>query len=308
MVSGIFTAFLAGLSAAIANLCIRRNLTAGGSPSNYFVVQVSFSCLLSIPLNPLRTGCWTAEPVTVGLGVIGGGLLGTMLWSMGRALQSGPAGLTFATINSATVVPAILMALLFGEAYGHGYRAIQGVGSALVALGLFWAGWEAQMPTRKIRWLGWTGLALLLHSLLLSLLQWRALLLKGDLPEHPLLPWQLSARAEGWFMPVLLLIAALFQLPAQLSHPIHRITRDEWRWACYGGLASGLSAACLIWAPERAHPWENGVIYPVFAVTLVLATTLWSQLLYRERVNWRAGGLSLAGIFLGTLSSASHRE
>ena len=45
-----------------------------------------------------------------------------------KALESGPPGLTFAMVNSASVMPGLLMALIFGAHFGYNYRTSHGLG------------------------------------------------------------------------------------------------------------------------------------------------------------------------------------
>ena len=43
------------------------------------------------------------------------------------------------------------------------------------------------------------------------------------------------------------------------------------------------------------------MIFPIFAVTIILLCNLWGQKLYKEKVNWMASGLCVVGLLIGTL-------
>lgn len=295
---GLVIAFFAGIAAAMANLCMRRSLDRGGSINRYLLIQVSFSCLVGIILNPCRTGYWGIGLPTLILGIAGGVLLGAMLWSMGRALRIGPPGLTFAMVNSATVFPSLVMAAIVGTSCGYDYCLWHGMGSILVVIGLFWAGWEVRVNRTKGSWIRFAALAFGLHVLLLLVLQYRALLMRLS-DKEPLL-FRLTEEMSQWFMPIVLCVAALFQLPGHFKKINQLPTHHEWTCALLGSLASGLSSSCLVWAPEWSSAWENPMIFPAFAVTVIIFSHAWGQVLYRERVNWWACAISLVGLILGT--------
>lgn len=296
---GTVVAFWAGILAAVGNLCMRRSIDDGGSARGYLVVQVSFSCLVAILLNPVRTGFFMPSPASVALGAVGGVVLGAMLWSMGRALEKGPPGLTFAVVNSATVMPAVVMAYFFGKALGHGYQWSHAVGSLLVVLGLFWAGWEARIPRKKLQWMSYVILSFGLHVLLLVFLQCRVLLFSESIGAQ--LPFSFAEETGQWFTPVLLLVAALFQLPTRGRPLTGPLNRHDWWWGLLGGVASGAATFLLILAPEVARPWENAMLFPVFAVTVIVASHTWGRTLYRERVNWLACAVCVLGLCLGSM-------
>ena len=289
----------AGL-ASTANFFMRRSIDAGGSTRAYLVVQLFISFLVAIYLSPVRTGEYSASLNSIVVGLGAGVLLGGMMWSLGRSLEKGPAGLTFAFLNSATVMPAIVLAIIFGTAFGHIYTVWNGVGSALVVIGLFWAGWQTTTTASKAQWATVVVAAFVLHAALLIMLQWRALLLQPDL-EHPLLPFHLDPATSQWFFPMIFLAAVVIQLISYLHMEKRWPNSGEILYGVLGGLVQAGATFFLVTAPEYATPVENAMIFPIFAVTVIFLTNLWSQALYKEKVNWLANSLCIAGIAVGTI-------
>jgi drug/metabolite transporter (DMT)-like permease len=291
---------IAGGLASVANFFMRRSIDAGGSTRAYLVVQLFISFLVAIYLSPIRTGYYTPSGLSIALGLVAGLLLGAMMWSVGRSLEKGPVGLTFAFLNSATVMPAIVMAIVFGSVFGHIYSLWNGLGSALVVVGLFWAGWETKTTASKGQWATVVLAAFLFHVALLIMLQWRALLLQANL-SHPFLPFSLEFTTSQWFFPMIFLAAVAIQLISYLHMEKRWPNAEEVLYGVLGGFVQGGATFCLVTAPEYATPVQNAMIFPLFAVTIIFLTNLWSQAIYKEKVNWLANSLCLAGIMVGTV-------
>jgi hypothetical protein len=257
---------------------------------------------VAILLGPLRTGHFTLEVPTVWIAIITGVVLGAMMWSLGKALEKGPAGLTFATLNSATVVPGLVMMLFFGTLWGFQYSIWHAIGSAFVLAGLFWAATTLQHAARKPLWGSLVTIVFLLHVLLLTLLQWRALLLKEPVEECVLIPCRLFHESSQWFTPLVFLTATLIQMGIFRSTERRSFKRQELFLGSIGGVANGIAIYLLVVAPEIATPWQNAMIFPLFAVSVIILCNLWSQWLYREKINWLATGVCLLGIVVGTFN------
>ncbi|MCB1180576.1 MAG: hypothetical protein KDK55_00955 [Chlamydiia bacterium] len=299
----IFFVLLAGLFATTANFCMRKSIDAGGSTRAYLLVQMTFSFFVMIALNPFRTGNFAWSWPTVYLGLIGGILFGLLMWGIGKALENGPPGLSFAFLNTASVIPAILMVLLFGPVYGHAYTLYNGIGSVLVVIGLFWAGWSLEENSNKARWFFFVIFILVMHALFLVYLQWWALLLKkGELPVSPLLTVAVDTMKLEWFMPAVLFVGALFQWVVYLTKESRIPNKAEMGYGFMGGITNGACTFFLILAPQVANIWENAMIFPIFSVSIILLCNVWAQLLYRERVNWWANGVCVLGLIVGTVA------
>ncbi|MBS0622170.1 MAG: hypothetical protein JSR80_04340 [Verrucomicrobia bacterium] len=286
---------------SVANFFMRRSIDAGGSTRAYLVVQLFFSFAISIFLSPVRTGeyGWSASSAIVG--VIAGLFLGTMLLTLGRSLERGPPGLTFAALNSATVMPALVMFLIFGSLYGYPYAPWNGIGSGLVVAGLFWAGWQVDSRYDKLHWVVFIFTAFCCHVGLLAVLQWRALMLKIGLPASSLLPFDLTLETGQWFNPVLFFVATLIQLISYWRKERRWPKGAEVLYGLFGGLGNAGGTFFLVTAPTLATPWENAMLFPLFAVSIILICNVWGQILYKEKVNWLANALCVIGLLVGTI-------
>ena len=299
---GITTVIFAGIFIALANLCMRRSIDAGGNAKAYLVVQLSLSFLVAILLNPVRAGDYSWDPTTAALGLFGGLFLLGLMWSIGKSLENGTPGLTFATINSAAVMPAIVMAGLFGITFGHGYTVWHAVGSVLVVGGLFWAGREKVKAGAKSSWLTFLGLAALFNIAFLVFMQWRVLLMKDGLPISALLPIKLSSVGAQWFMPMILLSAAGLQVAFYLIKERKKPKGMEVFYGILGGIANGAGTFFLIRATEVSQAWENAMLFPVYSIMIIIACNIWGTVLYQEKINWRANALCMTGLVVGTVN------
>ncbi len=298
---GILFALLAGIFASSSNYCLRRSIDAGGSSRAYLVVQLSFSFLVMILLNPLRMHDfgWSNQVATLGL--FGGLILGVFMWGLGKCLEKGPPGLTLAIVNTSSIMPALVLVLLFGVSYGHGYTLWNGLGSVLVAIGIFWAGWTS---VKNEKWKSWTlfsTMAFIIHTLFLVYLSWWAMVLSTDLPLSRLLPFHIETAHVHWFMPSIFFMAALFQWGVYLKQERRMPKSSELLYGLLGGVTNGTCSFFLIKAPQVATAWQNAMLFPIFSVSIILFCNIWSQLIYREKVNWRANTLCIAGLIIGTV-------
>ena len=297
----ILVMLLAASLASTANLFMRRSIDAGGTTRAYLVIQLFISLLVAIGLSPARTGNWTFSWPPVLLGLLAGLFLGGLLWTLGRALERGPSGLTFAVLNAATVLPAIVMVLTFGPEWGHQYTLFNGIGSLLVVAGLVWAGLSMPGIRANKYWLWMVIGTALCHIALLVLLQWRAILLNSHPPSWRA-PFILSPETGQWFAPMMFLAAWFIQFVSFLNHERRWPNPAESIYGLCGGTLQGVLAFFLILAPELATPLEQAMIFPIYSVTIILFTNLWSQALYKEKVHWLANSVCLAGLAIGTIN------
>lgn len=298
---GVELMLIAALFIAASNYCMRRSIDAGGSSRAYFVVQLTLIFLVAILLNPVRTGEYAWSPGMAYFGVIGGVVLGVMLLLLGRALELGPPGLTFATLNASTVMPMILMVICFGASFGYVYTMAHGLGSFLVILGLFWAGRDVVLSEKKVLWVACALGAFLLHVIFLVLMQWRALFMNFPGVNGLLLPFTLADAKSQWFMPMVFLSAAVVHTFFYLLSQPKRPRGSEVGYGILGGVTNGIGTFFMIWSTEVSTPKEHAMIFPLFAITVILCCNTWGKWLYQERVNWWANACCVAGIVVGTL-------
>ena len=292
---------VSGLFFGITNFCMRRSIDLKGSTRHFLLYQLATSIIASVLLCPVRTGDYDLCTASLFLGTIGGLLYGAMMWAIAQAFAAGPIGLTVAILNSATVMPGIVMALLFGAEWGHPYNFWIGLGSALVLIGLFWAGWRSRGVVARSRWMKLAILAAGSDLILLCFLQWRALLVKGPWNISPFVPFALDIGRSQWFMPVLFLSAASIHLISVIRSERRAPIRAELLYGTLGGLANGLATFLLISATDIAAPWENAMLFPVSAVTVIIVCNLGGRFIYKEKVHWASNSLCLFGVLIGTI-------
>jgi drug/metabolite transporter (DMT)-like permease len=293
---GLFSAVLAALFIAISNLFMRRSIDAGGTTRGFLVVQMGVAFLVAILLGPVKTNSYTWNAPIVCLGLFSGLVLAVMLMVLGKALEKGPPGLTFSILSAATVMPAIVMATLFGAAFGFYYTVWHGIGSLLVLAGLYWAGRGMDGMQNRRAWILLAVTMFSLHALLLVIYQWRAILI--NYPEPLFTADQIRSQ---WFMPTLYLGAAAIQLVIYLKNERRKLMPKEWIYGFGAGACNSLCTFFLIQATEVATGFQSAVIFPLFSIGTIIFSNLWGQHLYQEKVNWRACQVCTLGILIGTV-------
>lgn len=302
----LFFAFGAALLAALNNLSMRKSIDAGGSSKGFLVSSMAFALFISVLLNPIKAGIYKGSLILSLIGLIAGLVLGVMMWSLGKALEKGPPGLTIAYLNASNVVPAVLMAFLFGAQFGFSYGPWNAIGSLLVIAGLFWAVWKtAKIIKSEAFWLTFATLSFMTHVLYLMMIQWRSLLIRSDLPSNQLIPFSFSAEEAIWFTPMIFLGALSFLYYRLKKEEARKVQVVEARYGLVGGSCIGLSTICLVHAAHIAKGLESAMIFPLFAVGIVLICNIWGKLLYQEKVHWKAMSLCLLGLFIGTIDWSS---
>ena len=298
---GIQLMLIASLFVAASNYCMRRSIDSGGSSKAFLMIQLFIVFLVAILLNPVRTGNYAWSNCMAYFGLAGGAVLAVMLIFLGKALEKGPPGLTFSALNASTVMPMILMVLLFGAPFGYVYTLTNGVGSLLVVIGLFWAGREATKTDKKMEWASLITGAFLLHVIFLVFMQWRALFINFPGENGLFLSFDVDDAKSQWFMPMVFCAAALIQFIVYVATQKRLPNRSEAIYGVLGGITNGVGTFFMIWSTEVSSPVEHAMIFPIFAVTIILCCNLWGQWLYKEKVNWLANGCCLLGILVGTL-------
>jgi len=299
---GILLAAIAAFFCAFSNLCMRRSIDHGGTTKAFLVIQFFSAIFLMILLNPVRTGSYDVNiPITI-LAIIEGVVLALMLFFIGKALEKGPPGLTFAALNGSTVMPAIVMATVFGAALGHTYSMYHAIGSLLVLLGLFWAG-RSLVGMKDLRqWALFVTFAFGLHIVFLVVTQWRVLQFSNpNLPEIFRLMSAQDAQSQ-WFLPLIYLGAFFFQFFVFTLSEKRLPNSSEAGYGVLGGICNGASTFFLIQSTEFASTIENAMIFPVFSVLTIVYCNLWGKYLYKEQVNWKAAQVCMLGLVIGTVN------
>jgi len=298
---GVLLVVAASCFTSLSNFCMRRSIDGGGTSKAYLMIQLSFATIVALLIGPIRTQEFAINGGIAFLGLGAGLILGFMFLTLGRALEQGPPGLTFAILNASTVMPAIVMATLFGAAFGYTYTSWHAIGSVLVLAGLFWAGRGLEGLRDKRSWLLFVTLTFACHLIFLVVMQWRALVLNAPASEEVGFVFNSSQMASQWFMPFIYLAAALVQIFVYFSSEKRLPGRRECFYGFIGGASNSVSTFFLIWATEAASSLENIVIFPIFSVAVIVICNFWGQRLYQERVNWKACQVCAFGLMIGTV-------
>lgn len=299
---GITLVFIAAFFCAASNFCMRRSIDSGGTTRAFLGIQMTIACLVSFLLGPAKSQQYSINLPMIGLGSVAGVIFSCVFGALGRALQKGPPGLTFSILNASTVVPAIVMAALFGVSYGYDYTLWHGIGSLFVLAGLFWAGRGLDGLQDRNRWLFFSFSMFALHVLLLVLFQWRALLLNSPHPEELASYFTVEKIQSQWFMTLMYGVAAVIQITLFLKNEWRILKPQELANGFMGGASNSVCTYFLLWSTEIATSLENAVIFPIFSVITILLSNLWSQRVYEEQVNWRACQICALGLIIGTVN------
>lgn len=298
---GVQLILIAAVCATFSNYFMRRSIDVHRSTTTFLVIQLFLSCIVAIFLNPVRLNSYSWSFSMAAFGLAAGIILGFMMRSLGKALEVGPPGLTFAMVNSASVMPGLIMALIFGAQFGYYYTKAHAIGSILVVGGLFWAGWKLEHIPNKKRWLTFAILAFVLHMTGLAWMQWRALFIKFPDTTGLLLNFDMEDVKSQWFLPMLFFGAFLVQVWNAFQSKRRFPEKREIIYGFLGGIANGAATFFLMLSTEYSSSWEHAMIFPIFAVTIIILCNVWGQWFYKEKVNWWANALCVIGLFIGTM-------
>ncbi len=297
----LFFVLLASICASFGNYTLRKNLDNGGSSTAYLVIYFSFSLLVASVINPVFSQLTHFHTPMFSLGVFVGLLMALMMLFTTISLSKGPSSLTFAFQNSSAVVPTLMLAAIFGSVYGFNATPSLIIGAICVIAGLFWAAVKQKgSESTKPSWYFFACMMFLVQAFTLTLFQWKCLLTQ-NVAEHSLIPFSCSLEDEIWFMPGLFISATLLQTMYFVCQEKRMLKFKEIQWGLIGGIANGISTYLLLQANMLATSMEKGVIFPLFAVSVILICNAWGQWLYREKVYWPANILCSTGILISAV-------
>lgn len=293
--------FSTSLFIALSNLFIRKSVDAGGGAGDpYLMIRLFVSALFMVAIAIGTTGGFPLNIPMSFLGVIAGILLGTLMWLGGRSLKYGGPGFTFMVINSACIVPPIIMALLFGQKFGYQYQFLEGAG-ALLMIGGLWVGTREEKGELARPWYKWVTLAFLVHATYLSYFQWRALTLKTDLPYSTFI-FQCSPEGSDCFGIALFVTATLFQLILP-SNWQNATIKPLLIWGIGGGIINGMGSLAMLKATESAElAVEKSLLFPLYLILLTLFCNAWGAYFYKEKISTMSVVLLIAGICVSSFT------
>ncbi len=288
---------------ALSNLFIRKsvdtNQETSGDPFLMYRLFASALCILGIIF--FNNGTIPFDTTMLFLGFIAGLALGVLMWITGLSVQKGPSALSFAILNSACILPPLVMALLFGAEFGHAYSWKHAAGALLVVIGIFWMSAQNQSQKTQKIWFLLISITFVIHALYLSFFQWRALLFKNDLPATTLIPTHCDPALSDCFTLMLFLTAALFQLFLGKKDALFpkSSTGSLVKYGIVGGLINGVGGLFMLRATECAvSSSEKALLFPLYCVGLISLCNFWGKFLYKEKINWPASFLCFFGILI----------
>lgn len=292
---------LASLCASGSSLAFSQTVRRGGSSGGYLVNYFLICFLVAFFLNgiPFSAPHFSLPMSLVGAGV--GVLIAALMFSLGRALQKGPSGMTFAFQNCGAVVPPLLLAVIFSKPFGFSLSWGNLVGMALVVTALVYASLgSSKSSTTQKSWILYALGAFVAQGLILSIFQWRCLLWEKGVPDHSLIPFFCTPEADLWFMPALFLCAWIYQALTFFYRERRLPNLVECVGGGLGGVANGLSTFFILKATSLATDTEKMMLFPIFTVTIILLCNLFGKFFYQEKISWKANALAVAGIVIGT--------
>lgn len=303
-----------GILVGFGNYCMRRAMIAGGQSRNYILIQLFLSALWTFALGPLAHMQFAISTSTWIYGALTGLCLAFFMKCLGHAMARGPVSLTVAFINASTLLPALVFFLLFGASWGFEYHLTTFIGSLLVLLALYQATqreFKKNTPTTSntpaiskqlsMAWLVATFGCFFFHTLMLILIQLRAMSLLTELPEHFLL-LKSSTQGSEAFLPIMLMSAWLVRLVDTKKEHFQLPIKQEWFFGGLGGFANGASIHLMAIATMVATGLQGAMMFPLYSVSIIITCNLWSALLYKESVYWPASVLAILGIITGTVN------
>lgn len=299
MMSASYWMLISGVLGALSNLCMRKSMDAKGSVFAFFFYQLLFTFIVVSFLYPIRADSYSINLYTVFMGVLCGLALGSLKYIIGFALKKGPASLTFASVNSASVVPPCIIALFSGSAINFTCTSWQLVGSLLVVIGLFWAVSNQGFSRHKARWILFALLGFAVHTIYLLLAQLHVLILENSDWLHSILHHGSDTLQSEWYVPLIFATACLMHMIIYSITEKRLPSLSETLWGILGGICNGVCSFFFMQGTLVACGVERSFIFPIFSISLIVFCNLWGQVLYKERVHWRANGLCCLGVLAG---------
>lgn len=301
--NALILVLFAACSAAICNLFFRKNSAENKAPLGQLTCHYFISFISSLFI------CYDIwyTPFDITMTLVGSavGVLNVFLMILTiSALKRGSSGLTFAFQNAGSVLPGLLLFLLFGASFGFAFTYAQAIGIVLVLVGLFLGAKTAeknQEGSNTSSWLKFATACFLVQVCCLTLIQWRCLIFQENIPAHSLIPARVSEQFDIWFLPGFFGTASLFQLMLFLREK-RWLKRSEIVYGIYTGVANGISMYLLGLATKLATPLEKAILFPCFAVTVIILCNAWACKLYNEKFQLWPNLACILGIVIGSIA------
>lgn len=294
---------MAACCASLSNLFFRMNADnrpSTHSPACFLVFYYLSSFIISLVAYPPMWAVGVNVPILI-IGSIVGILNSTLMSLIFQALKRGPAGLTFAFQNAGAIFPGLIMFLLLGSDFGFSCSLTQLFGMILVLAGLFLDAKKKSADQHKpsSKWFSYALAALAIQIVALCCIQGRCLLFGRDGTGGFLGDFTLTEADDAWFMPGQFGASFLMQLFVFFQKK-PSFQKKELYYGIGGGIGNFGSTWLLLLATQFATPFQEGIIFPCFAVTSMVLCNIWSNKLYQEPLVLKTNALCALGIFVAS--------
>jgi hypothetical protein len=299
-VNALVISFSASIFTALSSLFFRMNAdrTTNTVPSVYLAIFYFCSFICCFAFTP---DIWTTHVngIVLAIGASVGLLSSTLMLLTSKALARGPAAMTFAFQNASAIFPGVLLYLLLGSDFGYSCSYLQFIGMGIVLLGLYLGAKKeaAQLPKQSSEWLKYALGCFVVQILALTFIQGRCVLFDVKDAGALFSDFTVSSDEDVWFMPGLFGTGFLVQLVVSLVKR-QRLEIKEIAFGGLGGAANFMSNLLLLLATKSALPFEQSILFPIFAVSSMFLCNLWATRLYQESFNYKSNTLCAFGIFL----------
>lgn len=298
--NAILLAIIAAGCASLSNLFFRKCSATNAATYQFLFYYYLSSFAGSFLIRPdLILSSWNPTILMIGCGA---GLLNVfMMIITSRALQHTSAGITFTFQNASSVFPNLVLFILLGSSYGFIVTGHQIAGMCLILVGLFAGIWQNnQEKNKSSTWLKYALGCCLVQTVILCIFQSRFLFFtNGEVDD-----------SDVWFMVGFFGMALLFQsfvlARQKLSLGAEAVsdaipTKSKVIYGGLSGMANAASTYLLLQAIQWATPIESGLVFPIFAVGVIILCNLWGYWLYQERPKTTSIALCSFGIFVASL-------
>lgn len=299
--NALLFATLASLFTALSSLFFRKNgdVTEGKTnPSGYLMIFYLSAFIATLFIySDVFLG--KVNYVVLAIGACVGFFSSTLMLLTSKALENGPAGLTFAFQNASAVFPGLVLFLFLGSDFGYSCSLVQLLGIIIVLLGLFLgAKREAEKhPQASSKWLKYALGCFAIQILALTFIQARCILFDCQDATGILSNFAASEADDIWFMPGQFGMSFAIQSAMYLKEK-RKLYTGEMVYGSLAGIANFLSNTLLLLATKFALPFEKGILFPCFSVGSMILCNLWANRLYKEYFNFKTNVLCSFGIFM----------
>lgn len=301
--NSIILIFFSATCAAFSNFLFRKNienLGANHTAVGYLAVYYFFAICIALSVYP-NICIDNVDFLMLTIGGFVGLLNSVMMLLIFHALKLGSSGLTFAFQNASAVFPGLILFMILGSDLGFPYTCFQFIGMIVVIVGLFLGTKEGLSPSSGIsrKWLKYILSCSVLQILALTFIQARCVMCECVQKCEFFSANTLSDVSDIWFMLGQFSISFISQT-WMLLHEKRRLQKQEILYGSLSGIAFFASTWLLLLATKWALPFEQGMLFPCFSISIMILCNIWAYKLYNEAFNFKTNILCSLGILIAS--------